>query len=291
MLLPDLHVAQVHGVRLLADSPVAGLPDAEINAPLGDVRLVDSMPDDEGSAGGERLIAPPGVACLARLTPEPTVHLQCSGSETERSNWLCSSFLPALLAGQGALVLRGAAVLGPAGAVLILGPAMAGKSTATALLVESGWKLLGDDVVVLLQHQNAIHVCAGPPWLKLWPGVADHLALGSQAVELRSGLAKRLIQLTSLETVPTHHPVAGVFVLRVDDRSGYRSEPLSAGGLLEVAGTLQRRPALAPTATALRQQFSTLCALARLDQRGWLSRPSANFDATQLSSLRDSVGI
>ncbi len=289
--MPDLHVAQVHGVRLLADSPVAGLPDAEIDAHLGDVRLVDAMPDQPGSDDGERLIAPPGIECLARLRPEPTLQLASSGSEIERSNWLCSSFLPALLASQGALVLRGAAVLGPSGAVLLLGPAMAGKSTAAALLVEAGWKLLGDDAVVLFQHQHAVHVCAGAPWLKLWPGVADRLALGSQAVELRSGLAKRLIQLPPVGAVATHHPVVGVFVLRADDGSGYRSEPLSAGGLLEVAGTLQRRPAMAPTATALREQFSTLCALARLDQRGWLSRPAAGFDATQLVSLRESVGI
>jgi hypothetical protein len=99
--------------------------------------------------------------------------------------------ISALLVGAGlatALHLRGVPVLHAAAvavdgkAILVAGPAGAGKSTLTATLVGKGLPLLAEDLAVLTFGENAIVVQPGYPRLRLCPDAT--LVVGKAAPDL-----------------------------------------------------------------------------------------------------------
>jgi hypothetical protein len=99
--------------------------------------------------------------------------------------------ITALLVGAGlatALHLRGVPVLHASAivvdgkAILVAGPAGAGKSTLTAALVAKGVPLLAEDLAVLTFGENVITVQAGYPRLRLCPDAT--LVAGKAAPDL-----------------------------------------------------------------------------------------------------------
>ena len=241
----------------------------------------------EGQGGavkaGTRLCAPHGVLCRYAPDLQPNIALRASWTAAEIAVLLCSSLLPAVLASRGALVLRASAVLGPTGAILLVGPSMAGKSTAAAALASAGWPVLSDDVVVLRPGAHGPVLSRGPPWIKLWPAAARFgEALGGSLGPVRVGLTKLRYALPAQPAatgpVADDHsgvPVARVCVLRETATIAPTAESIAPAQLLEMLGTLQRPPAVAPASAAMASQFRCLCALARLARPMLLSRPDS----------------
>jgi hypothetical protein len=197
-------------------------------------------------------LQPSGDGLEIRHAPDWTV--------PELLNLYCSSWLPASLAAAGALVLRGSAVRGPRGALLLLGGAMSGKSLLAAQLIRAGWTLLSDDVVVLrsADQAGALQVEAGLPWIKLWGASPVGTDLGPWR---QKPVSKRRWHLPMQ---PEACPLLGTVVLLGNaDVAEPQLARLPPAAALDVLAMLQRRPARAPAPSELSTQFRLICALSR----------------------------
>ena len=92
---------------------------------------------------------------------------------------LLDHVLPRVLDLKGALVLHAGAVANAAGAILLLGRSGKGKSTLTASLARAGYRVLGDDVIVLREAAGRWYAVPSYPGLRLWSDSAATL-LGPQ---------------------------------------------------------------------------------------------------------------
>ena len=83
---------------------------------------------------------------------------------------------------QGSMVLHGSAVDLDGHAVAFLAPKFHGKSTTAAALVDSGARLLADDLVVVSSEKPPT-VLPSLPYVQLWQDSAKHVAPDTVAVE------------------------------------------------------------------------------------------------------------
>lgn len=229
--------------------------------------------------------ATPGLDCRIETSPKLTLHVTSSKPESETIGLLCSTLLPSLLSSTGALVLRGAAVLGPKGALLLVGGAMAGKSTAAAALALRGFPLISDDVLVLRLANGQVQVAEGPRWIKLWPdGARLGEALGAPLGPVREGLGKQRYRCpdtprpaaasASADPHVRQVPVTRVCLLNPCDVPAAMASPIGATALLAALSDFQRSP-IGPMAIAAKvTQFQILCALSRLSRPLVVQRPS-----------------
>jgi hypothetical protein len=84
--------------------------------------------------------------------------------------------LMAVMLMRGAFACNGAAVAGPDGAVLLLGPTAIGKSALAAALLKRGLRLLADDAAPIMLDASGRAVIASVwPELVLWPDTIEAL--------------------------------------------------------------------------------------------------------------------
>jgi len=135
---------------------------------------------------------------------------------------------------RGIPVLHASAVVVDGKAILVAGPAGAGKSTLTAALVAKGAPLLAEDLAVLTFGENTIAVQAGYPHLRLCPDAT--LVAGRAAPDLPrvfSGFVSDDKRWVDAATLPggfraTPAPLGGIYLLapRRPDRKTLAIEPL-----------------------------------------------------------------
>lgn len=82
---------------------------------------------------------------------------------------LLDHVLPRLVSHQGRLVLHAAGVADAEGAILLVGPTGAGKSTLAASFLEDELGLLTDDCVLLQPSEDGFWALAAYSGLRLWP--------------------------------------------------------------------------------------------------------------------------
>ncbi len=120
-----------------------------------------------------------------------------------------------LLHQRGGLPLHAAAAAREDGAVLLLGPAGAGKSTLAAALSAHGYALIGDDLIAVEDrgpHGAALHPAIRT--VKLWPDSAEALAAGRMGESLDvEGLSKDVIALPPSREPPWPAPLRAIFAL------------------------------------------------------------------------------
>lgn len=119
--------------------------------------------------------------------------------------------LAALLRGE--LMLNAAAVARDGQVTAFIGPAASGKSTAAAVLLRRGWRLVGDSLLRVSRDADG-RMLAHPqaPWLWLWPDSLERLGFDVAAGEpLRPELALRRLSRPVLDQ-PL--PLARVAILR-----------------------------------------------------------------------------
>ena len=275
----DFHGARLRSNRLL-EGPhlVSEGSDVDLRLQLSDAHETGAI----GSPGTVLPWLPPGLDCRLEQTSPMTLHVSSGLPENETAGLLFSGVLPSLLAHSGALVLRGAAVLCPTGALLLVGGAMAGKSTAAVALARQGFPVISDDVVVLREADGETRVAEGPAWIKLWPEGADPgNAIGEPVGPVRTGLGKQQFRRPPLpagnaRSAPRaqQFPVARVCLLNPCDVPRAVAAPLSPQALLAALSDFQRSPVGPIGSSARAAQFKILAALARLPQPLVVHRPS-----------------
>ena len=121
------------------------------------------------------------IACLFRRHLGPGEH----------EHLLVNHILPLLASAHGYLVLHASVVVRPSGgAIALVGPVGAGKSTLAGFLASRGWRLLSDDRLILDAGSLAWPVA---PYVRVSTGVAAKLGIdavlpeGHHKVRLRFG--------------------------------------------------------------------------------------------------------
>jgi len=118
-------------------------------------------------------------------------------------------------------------------ALLLCGPAGAGKSTTAAAFAARGHGVMGDDVAALEEGESGTRVRPAYPQLRLWPSAVHALyGAGARLPPLTPNWEKRYLDLSgggAFQAEP--RPLGAVYLLATREEAGApRLEPLSHGG-------------------------------------------------------------
>ncbi len=185
--------------------------------------------------------------------------------------------------------LHATAVLTDHGVVAFLGNSGDGKSTLAALLVRHGCKLVTDDMLVLARDGGRWLAQPGPPRLKLYRGMADHL-LGPtrDRVGMNPDTTKMIIALDSGQCTTEAHALRAAYLLSADTDATPRApviQQLSPGAAFPrlLAHTAGHYPS---EGARLRRQFEFATAVAREIP---IKTLSYRREKAQMSELQDTV--
>ena len=98
--------------------------------------------------------------------------------------------LPLVLAHRGNTVLHASAFVHDGGAVALLGPAGAGKSTLTASFGTDGAAIIADDAVVLRQRGDVLVTLPAYPGLRVWPDALTAMGYSGRGTRVKRASTK-----------------------------------------------------------------------------------------------------
>ncbi len=135
-------------------------------------------------------------------------------SEESFQTYLLGHVLSYALTKQGHEPLHATAVEIDGRAVAFLGESGMGKSTLAAALLETGAKLVTDDLLRLEPRGAAYAAFPGPPRIKLLPPIAEELMTGPWSGSVMNPLARKLIIPLPLEKACSEPvPLAALYAL------------------------------------------------------------------------------
>ncbi|HEY3755255.1 MAG TPA: hypothetical protein VGL42_03800 [Opitutaceae bacterium] len=155
--------------------------------------------------------------------------------------------IPAALHQRSLLALRGSVIVRGQCAVVIIGPAGIGKTTAALFVcAQQDWRLVADDVVVI-QPMGDGRWSAPPGYgdTTVWPDALRRLRLEpSEYVPVRRGVLKRHVPIGPFP--PLNSAISRIYVYRsavvpkpvvepLDAFSGYRALSIRCGACLPIA--------------------------------------------------------
>src|SRR3954469_14765388 len=117
--------------------------------------------------------------------------------------------------------LHATAVSTDRGVLAFLGNSGDGKSTLAALLLGHGCKLVTDDMLVLARARGRWLAEPGPPRLKLYRHIADHvLGPAREGVPMNRHTTKLIIPLDHADCAPEADALSGIYILDGADVRG-----------------------------------------------------------------------
>jgi hypothetical protein len=185
--------------------------------------------------------------------------------------------------------LHATAVMTEHGVAAFLGNSGDGKSTLAALLMRGGCKLVTDDMLILTRDRGPWLAQPGPPRLKLYREMADHiLGSGQRGVPMNPSTTKSIIAVDHTDMASRPAPVRALYVLENDCAQGQRAPTfrrLSPSHALPrlLAHTAGHYPSEAPR---LRRQFEFATSVVREIPITSLSYRRAK---AEMTSLRDAL--
>ena len=149
----------------------------------------------------------------------------------DATTYLLGPIFGFLLRLRGYAGLHASAVAESRGAIAIVGPAGAGKSTTAGWFVQHGFRLIADDHVILDPSADSISVIPSYPRLRLWPTSVDMLYDRPDALPLLTpNWEKRYLQIEhDLANSAGSSPLVAIFFLaeRADEERPERVMPLT----------------------------------------------------------------
>jgi hypothetical protein len=236
---------RAYGIVLSSAIPLPALAPAGDSSPSLHIVANSSGPDPDGwidlprrgtvgaapwlevaTRGGEyRLVFDGGASfTLSADAATLTAYLEPCTSTDTLAHLLLDQVVPLVLSHQGRLVLHASAFAAPAGAVLLLGGAGAGKSTLSASFGRAGVPVLADDAVVLERRDEGLVALPAYAGLRVWPDSVPAVASGGSLPRVAPYTDKR--RLGPAEGLAfAHEPVSvrRMYVLEEADEIAVRS--------------------------------------------------------------------
>ena len=99
--------------------------------------------------------------------------------------FLLSNGMAAILHQRRAIMLHASAICVSGGVVLFCGHSGAGKSTIVASLQSKGYQVFSDDICILKENNESVHVLPSYPMMKLWDDSFEKLDLKKPELEMK----------------------------------------------------------------------------------------------------------
>jgi len=238
-MTPGAHpvVQQLYGVRLRTPWPIAGVPvcgrEWDVEFVAGQRSLFDQaaqyIPDDQKTWWAQYAALPDGSAYrrwrdlfefLVTADARRIYAGAVTGVEDEAMlAYLLVDALSFSMVRLGWEPLHATAVLTDHGVAAFLGNSGDGKSTLAALLLRHGCTLVTDDMLVLVRDRCGWVAEPGPPRLKLYRDMADHLlGSGEVRVAMNPETTKLIIPLPGSQCAAERHMLRNVYILNEPTR-------------------------------------------------------------------------
>ena len=233
---PNRYYYKAFGLNILSEFEIPELYSFEFSEPHVEIRY-DSVPDklsDSEKKGvrfqlnrNEFLLTIDDIAkyYVARGN-KITIEKQDGATSQEVRLFLLSSVFSALLYLRGSVSLHASTIKKDNKCFILCGNSGAGKSTLTREFIDQGYQLLSDDISVLTENIDKIHVQPSFPFIKLWKYSLEHLNLPeAEGKKLRNKLEKYGFRLQD-EYFSESLEVEKVFILMPHNKPEYTSEVL-----------------------------------------------------------------
>jgi hypothetical protein len=302
-----LVVQQLYGLRIRTPWPVRGLSagdgpwDVEFVANRPDVlaRAASRVPDEQRNRWAQYAALPDGSAyrrwsnLFEFLVTADARHIYAQTlTDVDNEAMLAYLLVDALsfsMVRLGWEPLHATAVATDDGVVGFLGNSGDGKSTLAALLLQQRCKLVTDDMLVLVRDRETWLAQPGPPRLKLYRDMADHiLGVAPGRIAMNPDTTKLIVLLDTDDCTAEPHPLRALYVLRSvgeDRSSALRIEQLSPAAAFPrvLAHTAGHYPS---EIARLQRQFEFTTTLVREIPVKTLSYPR---EKAEMARLRDAV--
>jgi len=302
-----LVVQQLYGLRIRTPWPVRGLSaadgpwDVEFVANRPDVlaRAASRVPDEQRNRWAQYAALPDGSAyrrwsnLFEFLVTADARHIYAQTLiDVDNEAMLAYLLVDALsfsMVRLGWEPLHATAVATDHGVVGFLGNSGDGKSTLAALLLQQRCKLVTDDMLVLVRDRETWLAQPGPPRLKLYRDMADHiLGVAPGRIAMNPDTTKLIVPLDTDDCTAEPHPLRALYVLRSvgeDRSSALRIEQLSPAAAFPrvLAHTAGHYPS---EIARLQRQFEFTTTLVRETPVKTLSYPR---EKAEMARLRDAV--
>jgi len=299
-------VQQLYGIRIRTPWPVRGVSecddrwDVEFVADQTDAltRAASLVPEEQQDRWAQYAALPDGSAYRRwanlfefLVTPDARRIYARALADVDDEAMLAYLLVDALsfsMVRLGREPLHATAISTDRGAVGFLGNSGDGKSTLAALLVRQGCKLVTDDMLVLGRDGGTWRVQPGPPRLKLYRGMADHiLGTADDRIAMNRETTKLIVPLDARDCAAEASPLRALYILSGADegRSGARIRRLSPAAALPrvLAHTAGHYPS---EVARLQRQFEFATSLVREIPVKTLSYPH---ETTEMRGLTDAV--
>jgi hypothetical protein len=127
--------------------------------------------------------------------------------------YLLGQALSFALVKQGLEPLHGTAVVAGHGAIVLLGDSGFGKSTLAASLMQAGYPLLTDDLLVARQNGRGVEAYPGPPRIKLFPKPARRFLGSAGGAAMNPTTHKQIIPIEGARRCATPVRLSAIYVL------------------------------------------------------------------------------
>ena len=302
-----LVVQQLYGLRIRTPWPVRGLSagngpwDVEFVANRPDVlaRAASRVPDEQRNRWAQYAALPDGSAyrrwsnLFEFLVTADARHIYAQTlTDVDNEAMMAYLLVDALsfsMVRLGWEPLHATAVATDHGVVGFLGNSGDGKSTLAALLLQQRCKLVTDDMLVLVRDRETWLAQPGPPRLKLYRDMADHiLGVAPGRIAMNPDTTKLIVPLDTDDCTAEPHPLRALYVLRSvgeDRSSALRIEQLSPAAAFPrvLAHTAGHYPS---EIARLQRQFQFTTTLVREIPVKTLSYPR---EKAEMARLRDAV--
>ena len=227
--VPTVRSYSAFGLDVMSELALDGFVPRETSAEE-DVRVVLGEPPHDGDGGRHAMAYAKGVLTASIRDGRDVVVAPSPGADARYvSAVVTGELFSVVLRQRGLLVLHGSAVAKAGRAVCFVGDSGWGKSTLAASLVERGWQLLTDDLLVVAGLGSEAPPTAVPthPSMRLSEEALSHVEGGGVAKGQAHALTQkvRVDQAAAFSDRPT--PLAQVWVLDPRPTDAHASRPLT----------------------------------------------------------------